>query len=133
MIALDTSGLFALLDGRDRHHASAAALLGADDGPFVVPAGILAEIAYLIEHRLGQAVLDAFLADLESGAFTLDCGERDIGRIRELVRQYADLPLGFADGAVVACAERTGAPVLSFDRDLSVVSREGRVRIVGPP
>lgn len=131
MIALDTSGLFALLDARDDHHAQASEAIDFDGGPLIVAAGILAEIAYLIEHRLGHAVLDAFLADLEESAFTLDCGDRDLGRIRELVSRYADLPLGFADAAVVACAERTGAPILSFDRDLSVVSREGRVSIVG--
>ncbi len=133
MITLDTSGLFALLDRHDEHHANASAWLEANGGPLIVAAGILAEIAHLIEHRLGQSVLDAFLGDLEQDAFALDCGEGDIGRIRHLVRRYADLPLGFADAAVLACAERTGAPILSFDRDLSVVSREGRVRIIGPP
>lgn len=131
VIALDTSGLFALLDRRDEHHAEAGAALDASRGPLIVAAGILAEIAYLIEHRLGTAVLDAFLADLEENAFTFDCGASDFGRIRQLVQRYADLPLGFADASVVACAERTGAPILSFDRDLAVVSREGRVSILG--
>ena len=52
--------------------------------------------------------MDAFLDDVERGGYTLECGDRDIPRIRELMRRYADLPLGFADSAVVACAERYG-------------------------
>ncbi|BAW00819.1 PilT protein domain-containing protein [Thermus thermophilus] len=40
--------------------------------------GILAEIAYLAERRLGLAALEAFLQDLEAGAFSLECGEEDL-------------------------------------------------------
>jgi predicted nucleic acid-binding protein len=46
------------------------------------------------------------------------------------VIRYADLPLGFADAAVIACAERAKAEVLTFDRrDFEVVRREGTFRI----
>ena len=91
----------------------------------------LGEITYLIDRRLGLRVLDGFLADLESGAYRLDCGERDLARIRELIRRYADLPLGFADAAVVACAERRGGRVQTLDlRDFGVVAREGAIRLV---
>jgi predicted nucleic acid-binding protein len=46
-----------------------------------------------------------------------------------LLGRYADLRLGFADAAVVACAERNGGTVLTFDlRDFSVIG-EGRIRI----
>ena len=44
--------------------------------------------------------------------------------IRALVMRYADLPLGFADAAVVACAERSGGRILTLDRDFTIVSRE---------
>lgn len=99
--------------------------------PFLVPAGILGELAYMVEGRLGEAALDALLEDLESGAYMLECGETDFPRIRELVRRYSDLQLGFADAAVVACAERSGGRILTLDmRDFGVVAREGRVEIV---
>jgi predicted nucleic acid-binding protein len=124
LITLDTSGSYALLDARDPDHELTAAALRADPGPYLVPAGILAEIAYLIEARLGDRVLDLWLADLASGAFMIDCGDGDLARIRELVTRYADLPLGFADASVIACAERSGGRVLTLDRDFTVVSRE---------
>lgn len=131
MITLDTSGLFALLNRVDPDHPAAVATLKAERPPFLVPAGILAEIAYLVENRLGPSVLDGFLADIEVGAFTLDCGERDIPRIRVLAERYCDLPLGFADSAVVACAERTGGRVLTLDRrDFGVVAGEGTITIL---
>jgi len=128
LITLDTSGLYALLDRRDRDHEAARAVLEQDNGPFVVPVGILAEIAYLAESRLGLETLDALLDDLQTGAYSLDAAlHDDLPRIRELTRRYADLPLGFADGAVVACAERNGGRVLTLDADFAVVAREGTI------
>lgn len=85
----------------------------------------------MIERRLGATVLDLFLGDLESGAYVLDCGERDLPRIRELVRRYADLPLGTADASVIACAERNGGRILTSDvRDFGVVARDARITLV---
>lgn len=131
MIVLDTSGLFAVLALDDRHHAEAVAALDGDRGPLVIPAGILAEVGYMIETKLGAPVLDAFLDDLISGAFSFDCGETDLPRIRELVGRYADMPLGLADASVIACAERTTGRILTFDRrDFGIVAREGRVELV---
>lgn len=75
-------------------------------------------------------MLDGFLTDLESGAYLLDCGERDLARIRELVDRYTDLPLGFADAVVIACAERSGGRVLTLDRrDFGVAARDARISL----
>ncbi len=129
LITLDTSGLFALLNQADPDHEPVKETLLKDPGPYLVPAGILAEVAYLVERRLGTEVLEEFVLDLEAGGFTLHCGEEDLPRIRDLVRRYADLPLGFADASVVACAERDGGGrVLTLDRrHFGVVAREGRI------
>lgn len=125
MIVLDTSAVIALLDGRDPEHRRIVASLEAERSPFVVPAGILAEIGYLVERDLGAEPLVAFLSDLAEGSFGLDCGDGDLARIGELVRRYADLALGVADAAVIACAERSGGRVLTLDRrDFEVVGRE---------
>jgi predicted nucleic acid-binding protein len=131
VITLDTSALFALLNRRDPAHSAAVETLDNDPGPYVVPAATLGEIAFLVEERLGQRALDLLLADLESGAFALDCGESDLGRARQLVQRYADLSLGFVDAAVIACAERSGGRVLTFDmRDFGVVAAEGTITVL---
>lgn len=128
IVTLDTSALFALLNRRDPDHQPISQTLLADRGPYLVPAGILAEIGYLIEQRLGLDVLDAFLADLQERAFVLEPGEDDLARIRELVRRYADLPLGLADASVIACAERHSGSVLTLDhRHFGAVAREGTI------
>jgi len=131
VITLDTSGLLALMNLRDPAHSRARKALLDDPGPYLVPAGILGEITYLLERRYGTRILDAFLADLETGTFRIECGDDDIARVRVLVNRYADLPLGFADAAVIACAERNGGAVLSLDRrDFGVVAREGRILVL---
>ena len=130
LITLDTSALLALLNRRDPDHQQVRAVFLEDEGPHIVPAGILAEIGYLVERRLGASVLDALLADIESGALSFECGEEDLSRIRGLVRRYADLPLGFADAAVIACAERHGGRVLTLDtRDFGVVARDAKITL----
>jgi predicted nucleic acid-binding protein len=96
--------------------------------------GILAELAYLVEACLGSEALDALLADFVSGAYTLDGGDEDLPRIRELMLRYAHLPLGLSDASVVACAERHGGRVLTLDsRVFGVVAREGTLTVVPAP
>lgn len=86
----------------------------------------------MLDARLGPAVLDAFLADVQERAFIPDCGEDDLPRIRALITRYENLPLGYADAAVIACAERSGGRVLSYDlRHFPIVAREGTFTVVG--
>ncbi len=131
LITLDTSGIFALLNRADRDHDRVKTALFEDRGPHLVPAGILAEIAHMVEERLGARVLDSVVKDLESGGLNLECGEEDLPRIRELVGRYDDLPLGFADASVISCAERNGGRVLTLDlRHFGVVAREGNMTLL---
>jgi predicted nucleic acid-binding protein len=125
VITLDSSAVFALLNRRDPDHRRVKAALEQEGGPYLIPAAVLGEIAYLVEERLGGAVMDLFLGDLASGAYLLECGEDQLPRARELAKKYADLPLGFTDAAVAACAEANGKRVLTLDtRDFSVIRKE---------
>lgn len=131
LITLDTSALVTLLDRRDPQHGEVRSTLEADGGPYLIPAWILAEIAYFADVRMSSKAADALLEDVEQGAYTIECGEDDVARIRELVARYADLPLGVADAAVIACAERNGGRVLTLDvRDFGVVAKEGRITVL---
>jgi predicted nucleic acid-binding protein len=134
LITLDTSGIFALLNRRDKDHERVKTALFADRGPYLVPAGILAEVAYMVEERLGPRALVSFVLDLESGGLALECGEEDLPRVRGLVERYADMPLGFADASVIACAERNGGRVMTLDlRHFGVVAAEGRITPLPEP
>lgn len=134
MITLDTSGILAALNRADRDHMRARDVLAAEHGPLIVPVGILAEVGFMVETDLGATVLAKLVEDLANGFYTLDCGERDMERIGELLDRYADLRLGFADACVIACAERHGGRVLTFDeRDFVPIVREGTITVVPGP
>lgn len=134
VITLDTSAIVALANRDDPDHAPTLTAFEADPGPYLVPCEIMAEVAYLIERRLGAHVLDAFLINLESGELNPQHDPERLARVRELAARYSDLPLGFSDAAVVACAEDHGGRVLTLDRrDFDVVAREGRLELLPPP
>ena len=95
-----------------------------------MPATIFAEITYMLDARSGQRAVIAFLNDLEGGAF-LTSPEHDVPRIIELIERYTDPPLGYADAAVVSCAEANGGRVLTLDwRHFGPVAREGRIEVL---
>jgi predicted nucleic acid-binding protein len=129
LITLDTSALIALANRSDRDFDRVRAALDLEPTPWLVPAGILGEVGYMLVERLGDRALKAFLKDMQ-GVYTLDCADEDFGRIEQLVERYASLPLGFADASVVACAERNGGTTLAVDRHFLVVAREKKIRVV---
>jgi predicted nucleic acid-binding protein len=113
---LDAGALYAALDRSDRQHEVCASLLRAGERRLVLPSMVLAEVCYLVETRLGPAVEARFLQSVE--AFDLECPTpTDLRRMAELVRQYAEFPLGGTDASIVALAERIKIDtILTLDR-----------------
>lgn len=102
---VDTGPLVAYLNSRDRHHARCVELLNSMTGPPLVPVTVMVEVCWLVEDD--PRVEAEFLEAIEGGAFKLVPVTRDdLTRIAELVRQYADFPLGTVDASVVTLAER---------------------------
>lgn len=131
MVVIDTSALIAATDRTDPNHTRATIFFQAEPGPIIIPTGILAEISYFLESRFGAQALDHLLVGIENGDFLLECGDSDISRVLELTRRYHDQPLGYSDAAVIACAERNGGRVATFDlRHFAAVAREGTIQIV---
>jgi predicted nucleic acid-binding protein len=76
----------------------------------VVPAPVLTEVCYLSATRLGADAEASFLESLATGELHLEgTTTGDLARMADLVRRYADFPLGAADASVVAVAERLRA------------------------
>ncbi len=131
MITLDPSAVLALLDRAHPNHRAATATLERVRRPTVVPAAILAEVDGVLATGLGPSATPLFLRGLELGQTLLDCGDRDVPRIHELMTRFAPVPLRFVDAAVVVCAERNGGVVLSFERAaLDAVALEVPVSIL---
>ncbi|MEP6759117.1 MAG: PIN domain-containing protein [Actinomycetota bacterium] len=126
----DTSAVVALQDRRDRMYDAALAAVQQEPGPYVLPAGILAEVGDILTTR-SPGAMDQLLGSLIDGSLFLDCGDQDPPRVRELMARFRDLRLGYADAAVIACAERNGGRVLTFDRrDFEVIARDVPITVV---
>ena len=124
----DTSGLFALYDADDTHHAAVKVIVEAESGPLFVPIILLAEIDYLFSTRLGDRATLDFLDSVDQAAFILVAPTfEDMARCRQLLEQYRDLKLGIADASVIATAERLNIPrLLTLDqRHFRVVESVG--------
>lgn len=105
-LVTDTGVVYAALVRSDRHHSACAGLLGSGQ-PVVIPNAVLVE-AGLLGFRRGQPrVADQLLGSvLDRSVELYDTDHEDHERIRDLMRQYADLPLDLVDATVVAVAER---------------------------
>ena len=132
MITLDTSALIAYFASRDPYHSAVAAVVDGDAGPYYIPVGALAEMTFMIEREFPPPVELAFLADVSDGVYSLHWNPRDIARVSQLIRRYADLSLGFADAAVTSCAEQHGGRLLTLDRrHFDAVARgEGTITVL---
>lgn len=108
-LVCDTGPLFAAMDRADRDHLASVHLLTANREPVVIPAPVLVELDWLTNARLGPVPFLSLLKDIEEGAVRVaDLTRADYRRIHELCREYADLPLGLVDAAVLAVVERLG-------------------------
>lgn len=118
MILVDTGPLVAVANIRDAAHTACVRLLEDAPGPLLVPAPVLTEVCYMLESRCGSQLEADFLSDVADGVIELvDLTRIDLRRMAELVRTYADLPLGAVDAAVVATAERLGiSDLATLDR-----------------
>ncbi|MFB8279841.1 type II toxin-antitoxin system VapC family toxin [Nocardia colli] len=124
---LDTGPLVALMDRSDNRHAECAHFFSTLRGRLLLPASVMIEVCWLLEER--PDVEAAFLDRVEEDVFELvSFTKPDVGRIAELVRQYADFPLGTVDASVVAVAERFDTDrVATLDRKHFGVVRPAHV------
>lgn len=114
MLIVDTGPLVAAASTGDRNHERCVALLAHAPGPLVVPALVIAEVAYFLADRIGPGAEQAFAASLQAGELMVEPVEPvDWARISELLELYSDLELGIVDASVVAACERLGRTKLA--------------------
>ncbi len=107
MIVVDTGPLVAIANRADPDHERCVAWYEAASGPLLLPAPILTEVCFLLEREVGPRAEASFLRTVRDGDLVLEGPTTsDLDRMAELVEVYSDLPLGAADAAVVAVAER---------------------------
>jgi predicted nucleic acid-binding protein len=127
-VIVDTGVIYADIDRADDWHAAAAELLSTAPGPLRVPSLVVTEVCYLLETRLGPVAEADFLAALSRHDFdSVPLTSSDYARAADLVRKYADLPLGAVDASVIAVAERmSDTDIATTDRRHFYAVREAR-------
>ena len=104
MILADAGPLVALFDRRDNAHRRCVEVLKKVDEPLATTLPVLTEAFHLLGATSASAsALMDFIA--EGGLEVLFLDEGALVRCFELMVQYADAPMDFADATLVAMAE----------------------------
>jgi predicted nucleic acid-binding protein len=117
-VVADTGPLYALIDRSDAWHDRVLAWWKRNRAEIIVPVGVIPEVTYLLQSRIGVEAEHAFVRWLATDEVSVEQIEHgDLLRIDEIMRQYQDLKLGFVGASVVATAERLEAKeILTTDR-----------------
>jgi uncharacterized protein len=131
-VLVDAGGLIGALDESDPAHDAALEALAAIRDPLYSVWPALTEAMHLLSDTpRGQEALCDMVEDGVLGLLALD--RADIGRMKDLMRHYRDLPMDFADAALVRVAEREGLKrILTFDKHFRVyrLPRRGRFVVI---
>jgi len=106
-LLLDTGPLVSLLDRSQNHHGACSDWFDGWKGEIVSTEAVLTEATHLLSGVAGgrEACIDFFLS---GGATLVPSDGSSLRRCRELLRQYRDVPMDFADATLVALAEELG-------------------------
>jgi hypothetical protein len=100
----DSGPLIALFDPSDWSHEGCRLALQEFRGGFVTSWPVLTEAFHFLDRPVGRRLLWDFI--LSDAVRVEEVPKSDLGRMRALMEQYADLPMDFADASLMALAER---------------------------
>jgi predicted nucleic acid-binding protein len=114
----DTGPLVAICDPREAQHLVCIGALAGLRVPLVTLLPALVEAMYLLGRVQGWRRQEALWQLIDRGRLVLrDLQLADLARARELMRQYQDLPMDFADATLVSYAERENLQqIFTLDR-----------------
>jgi predicted nucleic acid-binding protein len=129
VILIDSGPLVAIADASDQYHRECTAAARTIPLPLGTVWPVLTEVMYFLGRlpAAQQAVWDM----IDQGSVQiLPLGPGDVPRIRELMQQYADLPMDLADAALVRVAERGNTrDIFTIDKkDFAVYRLHGKLR-----
>ncbi len=127
-ILIDTGPMLAMINRRDQWHGRCTAILPRLPLPFLTSEAVLTELLYLV--RADRRAAEAAWNFVNSGAITLGAiGDQDLPGLQSLMKQYADVPMDFADATLVYLAQRERlTTVFTIDSDFLVYRIGGRQR-----
>lgn len=126
-LLLDTGALISLLDRSQAQHAECAGYFSAWTGEVITTEAVITEATHLLGRVPGGATacLDFILA---GGALVVPSSLDSLRRARNLMDQYADRPMDFADATLVVLAEDLGNDlIMTTDRaDFAIYRINGK-------
>jgi len=118
----DTGPLVALIDRSEQAHKDCVRALADIRGPMLSTWPVLTEAMYLLGDAgglRGQRGLWEMVA--RNVLQLIDMDGTLVGRMRQLMEKYADVPMSLADASLVAVADRRGIRrVFTLDSDFSI-------------
>ena len=132
-VLVDAGALIALLDRDDAEHERCVEALKGIRDPLVTVWPALTEAMHLLADT---PRVPAALCDLVSDAAVrlFDLKAPDFRRMKDLMQKYRDLPMDFADAALVCAAEREQLTrIVTVDRDFEVYRLPRRARFTVLP
>ena len=126
-VLVDAGALIALLDQDDAEHERAVEALKQVRDQLVTVWPAITEAMHLLSDTLrGPETLCDMVFD---GALTLiDVQASDMARVKALMQKYRDVPMDFADAALVCIAEREQlTTIFSFDHHFTIYRLPRRV------
>jgi len=128
-LLLDTGALVSLLDRSQKRHVAFAEFFASWHRPVVSTEAVLTEATHLLGGLPGgrKACVDFFLS---GGALLVPATTASLRRSHDLLSQYGDLPMDYADATLVVLAEEMDTHlVFTTDRrDFAVYRVKGRRR-----
>jgi uncharacterized protein len=113
---VDTGPLVSAALGTEPHHEACLVALTSTEFRVFIPALVVTEVCQILAKLSGPRAEANFLSSLADEDVRIPMLD-DWARIAELVRRYADFPLGAVDASVVTLAERLDAEtVITLDR-----------------
>lgn len=128
MVIIDTGPLVALIDKADKTHNKAVFIFRSFKTPPVTTFACLTEAFYFIGKINGWNAQKTLLRLLTRGAIQIHSNsDTDLDRISELMEQYHDNPMDFADASLVALAEERGInSIFTIDSGFYVFRMDGK-------
>lgn len=133
-VLVDASALIALLDRDDAAHERCVEALKSIRDSLVTVWPALTEAMHLLADTPRGP--DALCDMVTDGALRLgQLDAPDLARMKQLMEKYRDLPMDFADAALVCAAERERLTrIVTFDRHFEIYRLPRRARFtVLPP
>jgi predicted nucleic acid-binding protein len=127
MILIDAGPLVALIHQDDNQHLTCKESFLTLDEPLATVWPVLTEAMYLLSFS--WEAQSALWEMIETAAVQiLPLAQDDLGRMRELMRKYRDLPMDLADAALVRVAERERLRrIFTLDRRDFLIYRPSRI------